>query len=122
MLALSGFATWTNVDGGSPKALLRLSTDSVVDASDRQHDAYLFRGGPVSPNYEWVVTFERFRADVEAARTSGKFIVLPNHFEYLARTATSSNSFRVERRSGSCFERRPMPTIFSRPNAATTTV
>ncbi|BCH20140.1 His-Xaa-Ser system radical SAM maturase HxsC [Mesorhizobium sp. L-2-11] len=84
MLALSGFATWTNVDGGSPKALLRLSTDSVVDASDRQHDAYLFRGGPVSPDYEWVVTFERFRADVEAARTSGKFIVLPNHFEYLA--------------------------------------
>jgi His-Xaa-Ser system radical SAM maturase HxsC len=84
MLALSGFATRTNVDSRAPKAVLRLSTSSAVGDSARQPNAYLFRGGPVSPDYEWMVTFERYAADVEAISTNGKLIVLPNQFEYLA--------------------------------------
>ena len=83
MLQLSGFATSASADIGTSNVILRLVTSEPSGITDRRHDAYLYRGGPVPEGYEWLATFEQHSAAVEGAADGKQVIVLPDQFQYL---------------------------------------
>lgn len=85
MLQLSGSAKSSGALAGSPRAILRLETSETIAprARDLAHDAYLFRGGSVPQDFDWIVTFDSHEAAARKAAGDKRLVILPDHFEYL---------------------------------------
>lgn len=105
MLRLSGFAASASVGDFSQRVALRLVSAQSDQASNPEHDAFLFTGENARPECRWVVTFEGHQAEAARLFPSQRMIVLPDYFGYLSegdviRFVPDRKAVRVLFRSG----------------------